>query len=169
VLIEHATQVDNLKPMTPACREAYRYWGPLPSQSTSLWAYIAFQFLLVLVPLPKVVALSRDMADENDETLEESYPFATLRNCPICPKEYFLLSVISAIHMQKVTRYSALLADLGLMGQLLAVMHWRRDRRESPVAFLQAGTHLIPVADVPGMVNGGVRCQMWCGPGNPGL
>jgi hypothetical protein len=155
--------------MTPACREAYRYWGPLPSQSTSLWAYIAFRFLLVLVPLPKVVALSWAMTEETEEALEASYPFATLRNCPICPEEYFLRSVISAIHMEKVTGYSALLVDLGLTGQLLAVMHWRRDRRESPVAFLQPGRHLIPVADVPGMVNGGVRCQMWCGSGNPGL
>jgi hypothetical protein len=121
VLIQYTTQVDNVKPMTPACREAYRYWGPLPSQSTTLWAYIAFRFLLVLVPLPEVLALSKKMAAESNRDLEVRHPFATLRTCPICPEEYFLLSVISAIHMENVTGYSALPTDLGLTGQLLAL------------------------------------------------
>jgi hypothetical protein len=82
---------------------------------------MAFRFLLMLVPLPKVVTLSKKMASESDRNLEVRHPFATLRTCQICPEEYFLLSVISAIHMENFTGYSALLTDLGLTGQLLAL------------------------------------------------
>jgi hypothetical protein len=156
--------------MTPACREAYRYWGPLPSQSTTLWAYIAFRFLLVLVPLPEVLALSKKMAAESNRDLEVRHPFATLRTCPICPEEYILppQRYQRDPHGER-HRIQRAAHRPWVDGPIIGVIHWRRDLRESPVAFLQAGRLIIPVTDVPGMVNGGVRCQMWCAPGNQGL
>jgi hypothetical protein len=98
----------------------------LPSRSSSFWAYIAFRFLFLLLPLPKVIALSwgmvrRDETGREDETIRPHIDFATLRKGPICPEEYFLLSIVSAVHIEIFTGYHTLLADLQLTGQLLAL------------------------------------------------